>query len=715
MQPLILTTALHAALASPVARADAPAVDEAWPGRPPPVVGEGEGELTVVVRGAREAEPPVARLGEVEGRLEHLGLAVFAVTLRGVEGGELEVEGDGRAWRGEVGVGDPGLVLLEAKGAQLWRLPAAPEAPREAPARAPWGPLAWLALCGAAVAWAARGRAGEASPGGAGQGGRGRGGWLEHGAVLAFFIAVAAAWSWPAPLLDPQRLAVRHFDLWPALWLLDRAPAVGLDLVHPGSAWPEGEVLARLDSWVALGLGWLLRPWASAVALVGLMGWLGPALSAFAAERAAAMLGARRPWTLAAGLAYGLSGVAASAALEGHVPHLLEPWLPLVLAAGWRAGGADGRWWWGPLAGVGAALALLTTAYHGLAALLLWAVLLLRAAKEGGRAGVARLALAAVPLLPVGAWLAWSFVQGGAEVVPPRRMVELALLGSATPGALLWWTPAQDLLGHSVGAPTGGLVVGALLFGLLGAGGRREGDRWLLAIAALGLVLALGPRVPGLALLWETPAGAVLRFPVRFAWLTALAGGVLLARRMSQAAPRRAVVLLALALLDAFLVPGMPGRQQAQALPSAVAVGEQGEGAVLDLFPVAAWPAQADVEMRARTTACAGQVVHGRPTLARCIGTSVSDPRTVVAGWLLPRLMAPGGPPAGLGRRLAALGVGEVVMHEAAFRPEDLPVLRAALDQALGPEQQGRWRVAEPTRDRQEARRALASITRGPR
>ncbi|NOY28590.1 MAG: hypothetical protein GXP62_22285, partial [Oligoflexia bacterium] len=119
----------------------------------------------------------------------------------------------------------------------------------------------------------------------------------RHLAVLAFFVLVAAAWSWPAPLLDPRQLPVRHFDLWPVLWLLDRAPHIGWDLVHDASAWPQGETLVRLDSWILLGMGWALRPWLSATTIACLIVWLGPALSAFAAERAASALGAQRPWT----------------------------------------------------------------------------------------------------------------------------------------------------------------------------------------------------------------------------------------------------------------------------------------------------------------------------------------------------------------------------------------------------------------------------------
>lgn len=538
----------------------------------------------------------------------------------------------------------------------------------------------------------------------------------RHLALLAFFVLVAAAWSWPAPLLDPQRLPQRHFDLLPVLWLLEAAPDVGIELVFADSSWPQGETLARLDSWVLLVLGWALRPLLKATTIALLLAWLGPALSAFAAERAAAVLGARRPWTVVAGLAYGFSGVAASAALEGHLPHLLEPWLPLVLAAGWRAGDADGRPVHGLLAGVGAALALLTTAYHGLAAALLLSMLALRAGRR-----LPRLLPALLVLGPVAGWLAWAFSLGGGDQVAPRRVIELASLGSASLSSLFAWSPTQDLLHHSVGAPTGGLVIAALCLGW-----RDRQDRWLLGLALLSSLLALGPVLrlsvddagwaSPLAGLWHSPAGALLRFPVRFAWLTALCGGVAVARLLTRVAPRlprpAAAALLTLALVDAFLTTGMPGRQAEQ--PLLAAAGEP-EGAVLDLFPVAAWPAQSDIEMRARTTACARQLSHQRATLARCIGTSVSDPRTTVSTWLLPRLLQAQGPPRDTSRRLAALGVGSVVLHAAAFRPEDLPPLRAGLERALGAPVHDAgglvaFAVPSPTEDRAAAALALARL-----
>lgn len=540
----------------------------------------------------------------------------------------------------------------------------------------------------------------------------------DHLLVLLAFLLVGAAWSWPAPLLDADQLAVRHFDLMPVVWLVERAPQLGLDLHHAASSFPEGETLARLDSWVLLALAWLNHGLLSGAAVAMLLCWWGPALSAFAAERCAALaFEVPRPWSVAAGLAYGFSGVAASAALEGHVPHLLEPWLPLCLGAAWLAGGPRGRVAHGLLAGLGAALALLTTAYHGLVACLVLAVLGLRALRAGR---LAALLPAAAPLLVVGGWLAWTWTAGQGESVEPRRVVALAELGSASLEQVLSWRASHDLALHSVGMPLGGLVVLGLV-----AGVRRRSvdDRWLLSLCLLALLLALGPTwrlladgagVPSpLRPLWaSTPVGAVLRFPVRFAWALTLAGGILAAQALARSgAPRWLLLVL---LLDPFLGTGMPARQARQALPPGLG---EGEGAVLDLFPVAIVPEQSDIEMWARNLSCARQVAHGRPVLERCIGTSVQSPRLVVQRWLHPQLLDERPDPE-LAARLAALGIGSVVVHRRFFQPGEGAQVEAALAAALGPplreqEELVLYGVPGPA-GAEAARRALAALPRAP-
>ncbi|RME29303.1 MAG: hypothetical protein D6798_00360, partial [Deltaproteobacteria bacterium] len=108
-----------------------------WLGLEVPEVGEGRPALTVVLRGAPRDAPLTARMGAVEGRLEHMGLAVFAVRLRGVpaEGRLILRDEDRTLWSGELLAGDDALVSLSWEGPRdrIERLPAAPDPPPPPP------------------------------------------------------------------------------------------------------------------------------------------------------------------------------------------------------------------------------------------------------------------------------------------------------------------------------------------------------------------------------------------------------------------------------------------------------------------------------------------------------------------------------------------------------------------------------------------------------
>jgi len=148
-----------------LALAQAPLIDERWDNPTPPTVGEGEGEgapaLTVVVRGASHGVPIRAQLGEVQGELQYLGQAIFALTLRGVPAeGEAEVWlGERLMWKDRVLPGEAldgeALVLLEQRGNLLRRVPGDRDPPPAPGPRAPWLPVAWI-LGTLALAWKLR-------------------------------------------------------------------------------------------------------------------------------------------------------------------------------------------------------------------------------------------------------------------------------------------------------------------------------------------------------------------------------------------------------------------------------------------------------------------------------------------------------------------------------------------------------------------------------
>lgn len=448
--------------------------------------------------------------------------------------------------------------------------------------------------------------------------------------LAALLFTHPAAWS------GADWLVGRHFDLQGTVWLIDAAPrfeAGGLDRL---SGAPLGARYARLDSWTLAALAWALRG-IDAVRLHNALQVIGAWSSAWAAERFAAALGARPPASWIAGLSYGMSGLAASALLEGHVYHLLDPFLPLCAWAWWRACRPDGRPMHGALAAAGFGGALLTTAYHGVVAAVLVVVIgaaaLLRRELRAGPAAAAALGAAAVGLPYV-----WAFL-GAPEAVAVAAPVAAA-------GALAFTPPSPELdrVGHSLSAhlPATTLALAALCPFLL-----REqlGWRRLWLAGAASALLALGPSLsPPRGAVAALPAaalqlvegGALLRFPVRFAWGCSLLWGALAARAAAELSLGRrwaSFLLLGLLLIDLGFWGGMPGRQRRQ--PAGAPSAYAGSGPVLDLLPEHLGR-QDDLSAQLQALVCSYQVWHQRPIADDCV-TPFPDrnPRVAITRGLL--------------------------------------------------------------------------------
>lgn len=509
-------------------------------------------------------------------------------------------------------------------------------------------------------------------------------------ATFLSFVALSVVWSWPLAVA-PAGSVTRHFDLYPAIWLIERARAALPALEHAASAWPVGESLARVDSYVLLGIGILDGGALGGARIAWLVALLGPAIGASAAEWAACCaFRVPRPWSWIAGVAWGFSGITATAMLEGHVHHLLNPWFPLLLGCAWRAQeGAGPRW--ALAAGLFWALSLYTSAYFGVMGFVFLLAVVLRA-------GLERILPAAAIAIPAGAAYAWLFASGHrfADAATPQRHL-LWEMGATTLEGLFGWSEALDLRYHSLSAPVGWTVFWLLLFAPFALRGRR-GWKMLFGLALFALLLTLGrtiratPEHEG----WASPVRLALglpgiewfRFPLRFAWLYALCGGVVAARVAAEIAPGRRWLgagLLVLCAGDAIVGTGLPVRlRQAPAgIPSAYASAPEGR-AVLDLYPPAADYTRMELELWARALACRYQAEHGRPILEVCIGTDVESPREVVTDWLSQRLLAPNPDVDAIIADLGRLGVGAVALHADVYRPSDRVAMEAALTVALG-------------------------------
>jgi hypothetical protein len=533
------------------------------------------------------------------------------------------------------------------------------------------------------------------TPPGAPRQGEVRSTWAGTLLVFATYLALSVAWSWPLARLDPSVLVTRQFDLYPTIWLLARAPSVPLDLMHAGSAWPIGESLARVDSYAVLPVAWLLGGWIDPRVLAALLALLGPPLGAMAAERCAAhAFRVPRPASWVAGVVYGFSGITATALLEGHVYHAVNPWLPLLLWAAWRAQEEGGRWLHGFAAAAAWALALLTTAYAGVMGALLLVVV-------GLRGGVARLAVGMLVVgLPAGLLYVRLYGAGGGwsdgQAMDPSQVMAM---GSASLASLGGWSDAIDLRYHSIGATVGFTGLWACLLAPVVLRG-TSGWRTLLGLALLSLLVALGRTIqiaPGSTSFWSpvswlvnVPGIEQFRFPIRVTWLYALCAAMVAARVVgvlyARLGPAWMAPLFLLVAGDAIIGTGLPWRLRSQigTVPSAYAAAPEGR-AVLDLWARPLDRSSGEAEMWARALTCYYQAFHARPVLEVCMGTNVDSPREAVDSWLGTRLLATQPDTAVIAGYMGRLGVGAIVLHADVYRPADRDVLAAALTTTFGP------------------------------
>lgn len=499
----------------------------------------------------------------------------------------------------------------------------------------------------------------------------------------AAYSVLALAWLWPAPFSG--ELLGRRADALGTVWFVSAAGRLLPWLHDPLTGWPLGADYTRPDSWtllVAGALGGALSP----TRLVGLVAVFGVVASAWAAEAFSRSLGAKAPWSLLAGLAYAFSGLAATAWIEGYPYHLADPWLPLCGLAWMRAVGREGTPRDGLLAAAAFALALATSAWHGLAAAVLVVGLLAgaRAAGVVSRRPVAA-AGAAVGLLAV-VYAAAFFSHASADAVPPTGMGGLSTVSERL---LLHTAPAPsvDIDGRSQTAWFSSVMLGCFLVSPVVA--RRDWRvRALFITAAAALFLAVIP------LPWDTMAefvpvsraGALAslraafgRFPERLGWTWVLAGGVIAGRvatELHERAGRAAWPLLVIAVVEVFAGPRLPWRQLVSpgGAPSAY---NAATGPVFDLWPTDLAP-EPGWDLRVTNTDCFYQAGHRRPTGELCLlSPGVESPRARLTATVTSALLA--GEAEVVRTQLAGFGYTTLALHPDVFRPSDRTRLVATL------------------------------------
>ncbi len=488
------------------------------------------------------------------------------------------------------------------------------------------------------------------------------------------WVALSVAWSWPLAA-DPVASTVSlHFDAFPAAWLVDAARSFVPSGVSSWSAWPDGEPMQRLDSYLFVGLAMALGGAVPGMLLTNLFVLAGPVASAGAASWATRrMLGVGAPAGFFAGVLYGFGPMALVAALEGQVYALLAPWLPLCAWAAW-----EGR---AVATAVLFALALGGTAYHGVNAALLVAGVLLLRAPELGRAAVLRVL---VGVVAVGGVYAAFYATGASRGAGPVE--------GATPVTLLAWSPWLDLARHSLGPVLGVATSAFAVVALLrwrDVGLPRRTAVGLFALGAVAVLLSFGPRlqlgvVPGrgvptpLSLLEGTGVFRALRFPLRFGWTAALAWSMLGAALVARM--HRPWVALVVAGLDVLVAGGAVGRLRGHPVPVPRLYALLPEAPVLELYPEFG-DSREDLNYYAQNLACHYQRFHRRPILERCLNTDVAtSPRWVAGAALHARVFAR----EPVRDWLRGLRVGSVVVHADLYAPAMREEVLGALVRELG-------------------------------
>ena len=521
---------------------------------------------------------------------------------------------------------------------------------------------------------------------------------------MGFFLLLSFAFSWPLVLAPLSQHVSQQWDMYTLVWLMQAVSAEDAAWVFSGSAWPLGEPLYRMDSFLMASVAALFGGWLDPWVFPALWTLLGPVLSAWAAERVAARIfDARWPWSLIAGGCFGFCGMAVTSLLEGHVYALLNPWLPLLLGSWVLALREDGTLRQGLFAGVCWSLCLLTSAYTGLVATLLVLVVaspivVHRKTSWRGLAG------AALTSLPVGLAYVRMFVTHGesvrtpttASIGDPLRVLDA---GSIHLDTLAGWNGAVDMVKHSVSGPLGYTALCLALFAPIVVAHRKY-VKTLMALALVGLVFALGPQLQlhdddlniplvlyGVGVLGD--AASFFHFPSRLLWLCTLGMGMLGAVVATHIAEKRhvkwAIPLLLFMVVDVLCITGAPFRTCPVSRVAPTIYQEAPASlAVLDLFPEFG-TFNADMSLYVNNLSCSYQVEHRRPIASQCLGTTVGKgPRVVLSKWLSGVFLSNQGLEEVV-PSMQALGFGAIVLHPDFYSHTDRPLMIAGLTEALGP------------------------------
>jgi len=441
--------------------------------------------------------------------------------------------------------------------------------------------------------------------------------------MLGLCAALTVVGTWPLAWPDGA-LVQRNADAYGSAWLI----------------WSAGtqDVAATLE-WADTLLYGLLAPLVAPLgAATGyhVLTLLGVFLSVAVTERVAHQIfEVRRPASLIAAIAYGLSPLSGTGLAEGHGGLLFGPGLPLLFGALERRPGSRPWQWAGWVTAAGCLCALQSGYFAVMAGLTV-----------GVYGGARRRPLWRIVPIALGpALVYWVVVFGGLDPSSAADRVSGLVSTFSALDTLAGVPPGFDLAWYHIRHP---LLWTLLAFGAALPLARREGpDTALVLVGVTAVVLSLGERAYvttfpgefsdlrtgsawGWIRHWASPL-KLFRFPTRFLWIWYLAAGLGAARLAAWLLPGRAHWLVALVLGETLLVGMRPlePRRTVAAIPSAYdALTPQ--DTVLDLWP---WYPNS-VSLQVLNISCYYQTRHQAQLPFSCltVSTPQSPLRTQVDG-----------------------------------------------------------------------------------
>lgn len=160
---------------------------------------------------------------------------------------------------------------------------------------------------------------------------------LSHMLPIIWWIAITIIWFYPLLHMTQGQLLGNNHDSFGTLWFIDAASRWQEGFTDASTDFPIGARYGRLDSFILYLLSlWGFDTGFSTIAIFHGVLFVGFCATGWSCQMVAEKFGATRPYSVLAGLLYVGSGLAHMTIVEGHIYHLLQPWLVWMVYFVWK-------------------------------------------------------------------------------------------------------------------------------------------------------------------------------------------------------------------------------------------------------------------------------------------------------------------------------------------------------------------------------------------